>query len=84
MEESIVDSSGVKPQAKYADLREFLSSLESHGDLKRIDTEVDPHLELTEISRRAREGKKKGTASLSRAVSSGGAPQVATKAPSKP
>ena len=34
---------------KYADLRDFLSQLERRGELKRIATEVDPHLEMTEI-----------------------------------
>ena len=37
---------------KYADLREFLSQLESKGELKRIAAEVSPHLEMTEISDR--------------------------------
>ncbi|MFA5632089.1 MAG: 4-hydroxy-3-polyprenylbenzoate decarboxylase [Porticoccaceae bacterium] len=34
---------------KYRDLRDFLSFLEARGELKRIRTEVDPHLEITEI-----------------------------------
>jgi 4-hydroxy-3-polyprenylbenzoate decarboxylase len=34
---------------KYADLRDFLDQLEARGQLKRIRTEVDPHLEMTEI-----------------------------------
>src|SRR5215467_2542629 len=34
---------------KYADLRDFLLQLESRGELKRIGTEVDPRLEMTEI-----------------------------------
>jgi 4-hydroxy-3-polyprenylbenzoate decarboxylase len=34
---------------KYADLRDFLDQLEARGQLKRIATEVDPHLEMTEI-----------------------------------
>ena len=34
---------------KYADLRDFLVQLERRGELKRIGTEVDPHLEMTEI-----------------------------------
>ena len=33
----------------YADLRAFISALESRGELKRITTEVDPALEITEI-----------------------------------
>ena len=34
---------------KYRDLRDFLQQLESRGELKRISTEVDPYLEMTEI-----------------------------------
>jgi 4-hydroxy-3-polyprenylbenzoate decarboxylase len=34
---------------KYKDLRDFISQLESIGELKRISTEVDPNLEMTEI-----------------------------------
>lgn len=34
------------------DLREFIALLEQEGDLKRITVEVDPHLEVTEISDR--------------------------------
>jgi len=34
---------------KYADLRDFLVQLERRGELKRIDVEVDPRLEMTEI-----------------------------------
>ena len=34
---------------KYADLREFISKLESRGELKRISAEVSPQLEMTEI-----------------------------------
>src|SRR5690554_4870948 len=37
---------------KYRDLREFIDFLEQRGDLRRISTEVDPHLEITEISDR--------------------------------
>jgi len=33
----------------YRDLRDFLAQLESRGLLKRIDAEVDPRLEMTEI-----------------------------------
>jgi 4-hydroxy-3-polyprenylbenzoate decarboxylase len=36
----------------YADLREFLSQLESKGELKRLAAEVSPRLEMTEISDR--------------------------------
>jgi 4-hydroxy-3-polyprenylbenzoate decarboxylase len=34
---------------KYKDLRDFLAQLESQGELKRITTEIDPRLEMTEI-----------------------------------
>jgi len=37
---------------KYADLREFIAQLEAGGDLKRIQAEVSPRLEMTEISDR--------------------------------
>ena len=37
---------------KYKDLRDFITQLESRGELKRITTEVDPNLEMTEISDR--------------------------------
>ena len=34
---------------KYRDLRDFISGLEARGELKRIDKEIDPYLEMTEI-----------------------------------
>jgi 4-hydroxy-3-polyprenylbenzoate decarboxylase len=34
---------------QYKDLRDFLAQLEALGELKRIQTEVDPKLEMTEI-----------------------------------
>lgn len=37
---------------KYRDLREFIQKLEEAGELKRVDTPVDPCLEITEICRR--------------------------------
>ena len=37
---------------KYKDLRDFLALLESKGELKRISQEIDPYLEMTEISDR--------------------------------
>jgi 4-hydroxy-3-polyprenylbenzoate decarboxylase len=37
---------------KYKDLREFITALEQRGELVRITTEVDPHLEMTEIADR--------------------------------
>ncbi len=37
---------------KYKDLREFIGLLEGRGELRRIAVEVDPYLEMTEISDR--------------------------------
>ncbi|MGA1561608.1 MAG: 4-hydroxy-3-polyprenylbenzoate decarboxylase [Gammaproteobacteria bacterium] len=37
---------------KYRDLRDFMAQLEAQGELKRIRTEVDPKLEMTEIADR--------------------------------
>jgi 4-hydroxy-3-polyprenylbenzoate decarboxylase len=37
---------------KYQDLRDFIRQLEDRGELKRIRTEVDPKLEMTEIADR--------------------------------
>lgn len=37
---------------KYKDLRDFIDQLEKKGELKRISQEVDPVLEMTEISDR--------------------------------
>ncbi|MCW9089487.1 MAG: 4-hydroxy-3-polyprenylbenzoate decarboxylase [Gammaproteobacteria bacterium] len=37
---------------KYHDLRDFIRQLEDRGELKRIRTEVDPNLEITEIADR--------------------------------
>lgn len=37
---------------KYKNLRDFLELLESQGELKRITQEIDPYLEMTEISDR--------------------------------
>ncbi len=37
---------------KYRDLRDFVSQLEQRGELKRVAFEVDPKLEMTEISDR--------------------------------
>ena len=37
----------------YRDLRHFIAQLERRGELKRIDVEVDPVLEITEICDRA-------------------------------
>ena len=37
---------------KFDDLRDFIAQLEEKGLLKRISQEIDPHLEMTEISDR--------------------------------
>ncbi|SCZ53405.1 4-hydroxy-3-polyprenylbenzoate decarboxylase [Thiohalomonas denitrificans] len=37
---------------KYRDLRDFIAQLEQRGELKRVAAEVDPYLEMTEISDR--------------------------------
>ena len=34
---------------KYSDLRDFIQRLEQRGELLRIRTEIDPHLEMTEV-----------------------------------
>ncbi len=47
---------------KYKDLRDFLAQLETRGVLKRVRTEVDPALEMTEICDRLL--KKAGPAVL--------------------
>jgi len=47
---------------KYKDLRDFIAQLEKQGELKRISTEVDPYLEMTEIADRVL--KKQGPALL--------------------
>jgi len=47
---------------KYRDLRDFIHQLEAMGELKRIKTEVDPVLEMTEICDRVL--RKEGPALL--------------------
>ena len=42
---------------KYSDLREFLAYLEQRGELVRIQQQVDPYLEMTEISDRTLRAK---------------------------
>ena len=45
-------------QSRFEDLRAFLNHLETRGELRRVDAEVDPRLEITEVCRRTlqREG----------------------------
>ena len=42
---------------KYSDLRDFIDFLEQRGELVRISQEVDPYLEMTEISDRTLRAK---------------------------
>jgi len=42
---------------KYKDLRDFINLLEQRGELKRINHEVDPYLEMTEICDRTLRAK---------------------------
>jgi 4-hydroxy-3-polyprenylbenzoate decarboxylase len=44
-------------QAKYKDLRDFIAMLEARGELVRIKQEIDPNLEMTEISDRTLRAK---------------------------
>ena len=41
----------------FADLRQWIAALEGAGELKRIRTEVDPILEITEITDRVSKGQ---------------------------
>src|SRR5690606_7330466 len=43
------DPVSLDPSAMFKDLREFITTLEKSGELKRIKIPVDPHLEMTEI-----------------------------------
>lgn len=45
------------PQPKYKDLRDFIAMLEERGELVRIKQEIDPYLEMTEISDRTLKAK---------------------------
>lgn len=42
---------------KYSDLRDFVNELEKRGELKRIQAEIDPNLEMTEICDRVLRAK---------------------------
>src|SRR5215468_828130 len=41
----------------YSSLRECVIDMEKHGHLRRIDAEIDPHLEMAEIHRRVYRAK---------------------------
>ena len=55
----------------YGDLREFVRKLEKEGELKRIHTEVDPVLEITEIVQRVGRGRGTGPQHASRGQNGG-------------
>lgn len=59
----------------YQDLREFITELEKRGELKRISTEVDAYLEITEICRRTLD--KQGPALLFENVKGSSIPVLA-------
>ncbi|MCX6380287.1 MAG: UbiD family decarboxylase, partial [Armatimonadetes bacterium] len=48
----------------YRDFQEFLSVLESAGELKRISQPVDPYLEITEVADRVMKQPNGGKALL--------------------
>ncbi|MGA8042704.1 MAG: UbiD family decarboxylase [Terracidiphilus sp.] len=52
MKENGIDRTELKTLA-YEDLRDWIKTLEKHGELKRIREEVSPELEITEITDRA-------------------------------
>src|SRR5258708_13573536 len=57
---SIADRRGVPFQGgcvAYLDLREFVQKLEKEGELERVRVEVDPLLEITEITQRVARAK---------------------------
>ncbi|MBT7002103.1 MAG: 4-hydroxy-3-polyprenylbenzoate decarboxylase [Candidatus Thioglobus sp.] len=60
---------------QYQDLREFTNELEKQGELKRITTQVDANLEITEICRRTLD--KKGPALLFENVKNSDMPVLA-------
>ncbi len=43
----------------YRDLREFVKELEKAGELRRIKPEVDPVLEITEVTQRVSRDKNR-------------------------
>src|SRR5258708_11561434 len=47
-----VDVRSAGGSVAYRDLREFVRKLEKEGELKRVRTEVDPILEITEVTQR--------------------------------
>ncbi len=60
---------------QYQDLRGFITELEKQGEIKRIQTQVDAHLEITEICRRTL--NKQGPALLFENVKNSNMPVLA-------
>ena len=57
----------------YDDLRDWIAALDRSGELRRITTEVDPILEIAEITDRVSKGQAhEGAAPLSRSLRQGG------------
>ena len=52
----------------YRDLREFVARLEKEGELKRIRAEVDPILEITEVTQRIARDKNRHADSVGPAL----------------
>ena len=52
----------------YRDLREFVRKLEKEGELKRIREEVDPLLEITEVTQRIARDPRRGPNSVGPAL----------------
>ena len=52
----------------YRDLREFVQKLEKEGELKRIRAEVDPILEITEVTQRIARDKNQSPESVGPAL----------------
>src|SRR5258708_18448873 len=68
---SIADRRGVPFQGgcvAYLDLREFVQKLEKEGELERVRVEVDPLLEITEITQRVARAKHRKPGSVGPAV----------------
>ena len=52
----------------YRDLREFVKELEKAGELRRIKAEVDPVLEITEVTQRVARDKNRAAGSVGPAL----------------
>ena len=52
----------------YRDLREFVARLEKEGELKRVRAEVDPVLEITEVTQRVARSKTRPARSVGPAI----------------